>query len=376
MALSLKNIPRGPVIVGVCVLGAVLAALAGYGLLGGRTKAPSSSAKSLTPRNIESTVGGTGSANYNQMLEEHNRQEARKAADRGLSHVSTIVGDDRRDVAEEKPPVVEEKPKAAPQPTAPRRQPQPAKKEDENKAMLADLRGMMNKKSNGRDNLPVTAYYPEGQAAQASGIQGDGTAKAPVAASPADAGGAFAALGSSLKVGDMLYAVNTVAINSDIPSPIVVKVVQGRFRGSKIIGGFQRHQESLLISFNQLITASGEALAIEAVAIDPQTSSAAIADEVDTHFFSRWGSLVAASFIEGFGSAMTNRNTRVQSNGDIMMQETNKSYGDVALEAMGKVGQRAATQVERNFDRPPTVYVKVGEPFGVLIMGIGKQNGL
>lgn len=363
MAISLKNVPRGFLIVGSCLLVAVAVAFLGYAVLGPQKAAPGSSTKGLTPKNVEGAVGGAGSSNYNQMLEEYNRQQAQQAEAKGQSHFSTIVGEDRQEV-EEKPPVVAARPKTA-QPTVPaarsREQAQQAQAQD--KAMMADLKSLAGKRGNNRDNLPVVTYIaappqispPAGGAAQAS---------------PETAVQAVAKPGG-LKVGDMLYAVNMVAVNSDLPSPIVARVVQGELRGAKVMGSFQRHQESLLISFHQLVKPSGEIVGLSAVAIDPQTSTAAIANEVNTHFFSRWGSLIASSFIEGFGSAMTNRNTRVQSNGDIMMQETNKSYADVSLEALGKVGQRTASQVERNFDRPPTVHVKVGEPFGVLILGLG-----
>jgi hypothetical protein len=215
------------------------------------------------------------------------------------------------------------------------------------------------------DKTPlVVNYVPEEKATEVAAEPG----AAPVILTRGEA----AAL-RSVKPGDLLYAVNELGINTDAPSPVMATVAMGPLKGAKAIGGFQRHDEQVVLAFSKLVLPTGEQLNMEAVAVDPATSSAAVASKVNTHFFSRWGSLIAASFLEGFGEALSDRNTQVYTTGDVVVQSSpNKSYRDISMEAMGKVGGRMANQVERGFDRPPTVYVGAGEPLGLLVLSLGK----
>ena len=124
----------------------------------------------------------------------------------------------------------------------------------------------------------------------------------------------------------------------------------------------------------------GEDVQIEGYAIDPATSEASVASNVDTHFFSRWGGLVASAFLEGLSTAK--RYSGSQStvygnygggyNGDTTDQMVWNTYSpaDQAWIAAGKVGEKAGKIFERNFERPPTVYLESGTPVGILILNV------
>lgn len=105
------------------------------------------------------------------------------------------------------------------------------------------------------------------------------------------------------------------------------------------------------------------------------TSEASVASSVDTHFFSRWGGLVASAFLEGLGTAK--RYSGAQSTiygygNDVTDQMVWNTYSvsDQAWIAAGKVGEKAGKIFERNFDRPPTVRLESGTPVGVLVMNV------
>jgi type IV secretory pathway VirB10-like protein len=127
------------------------------------------------------------------------------------------------------------------------------------------------------------------------------------------------------------------------------------------------------MSFNRVVNLSGgRALNVEALAIDPRTNSPVIPGDVDRHFLERWGALMASSFLDGFGQALSRRGTTVSVYGDVLVQnqDDGPSLTEISLEALGQVGRRAAGQLERNFDRPPTVTVPAGTPVGVFVVDV------
>jgi hypothetical protein len=177
------------------------------------------------------------------------------------------------------------------------------------------------------------------------------------------------------EIGSLLYAVTTLAVNSDLPTPVAAKVVGGAYKGARLLGAFQLQGGLLSITFNQIIYPDGRAVGIQAVAVDARTSSPAINGRVDNHFLERWGALMAASFLEGFGQAMSNRGTTVHAYGDVVVADRGHvSTEDVSLEALGRVGSRASSQLEKGFDRPPTVSVPAGSPIGVLVVGLAENT--
>jgi intracellular multiplication protein IcmE len=158
-------------------------------------------------------------------------------------------------------------------------------------------------------------------------------------------------------------------VNSDVDSPVLAKVVLGAFKGARLIGAFKRDGRILSMAFESMVLPGGRKIALKAVAVSPRDNSPAIPASVDGHLLERWGGLMAASFLEGLGEAMRGRGTTVRSQGDLLVAEREgASAGDLSIEALGRVGGRAAAQLEKGFDRPPTVTVKAGTAIGVLIV--------
>jgi intracellular multiplication protein IcmE len=171
--------------------------------------------------------------------------------------------------------------------------------------------------------------------------------------------------------GDILFAVTDTALNSDLPTPVSATVVEGPMKGAKAIGSFRLGGDDMVLEFSRMTAPDGRSMDMEAFAVDPSTAGAAVRSRKDTHFWSRWGSLLAASFIEGLGSAVSKRNTRVYTTrGFAVEEQLGRSMGDAALEALGKAGGKAAGLIERGFDRPTTVKVRAGESIAILITGI------
>jgi intracellular multiplication protein IcmE len=178
---------------------------------------------------------------------------------------------------------------------------------------------------------------------------------------------------SPLRVGHIYYAVNLLAANSDQPgTPILAEVVAGPMTGARFIGGFKTENNRLLLEFSEVVV-HGNVWKIAAFGVDPSTAQPSLASSVDYHYLARWGGLVAASFLEGFGRA-------VQQSGTTMTQFAGGNgistvYSSPSLNtkaeteiAIGKVGQKLGQQLDRGINRPATVYLRKGVALGVLVL--------
>lgn len=106
------------------------------------------------------------------------------------------------------------------------------------------------------------------------------------------------------KAGDILVATIDTAVNSDQPNtPVMATIATGRFKNAKLLGSFTRVDDRVIIQFNTLSAKDLlQSVSINAYAIDQNTAQTALATNVDHHYLLRYGSLFAASFLQGFGT--------------------------------------------------------------------------
>ncbi len=308
---------------------------------------------------IDGSAGGVGSAEYNNTLKEHDRQKAEEALHAGESFMPTPVGQQRPIVAkkEDTPPPP---PPVAPVRTAPVTPP----KTDNAllKRMMDDLSKLDTRLTSatvGTGQIIYTREFPEEVAQTPEITQAIATASTPTL---------------TLKTGDMLYAIVDIGVNSDVPSAVMATVATGTYKNMRLIGSFQRFEERLVLTFSRAILASGQSVQLEAYAVDPRTTEASVASSVDTHFFSRWGGLIASSFLAGLGEATQmsgaeSTTTYPYSTSSNILFNT-YSLEEQMLIAAGSVGEKASEVFEKNFDRVPTVYLESGSAIGVLILNV------
>ncbi len=346
----------------VIVVGIILASL----MLFAPNRMPSES-RMTSPKNDAIQGGANIDANasseeYNRKLQEHDSQQASAALKAGESFVPTPAGQrkpplQRKEDAPPSPPPVEQVR------TAPVQAPRANQSSNEmKKRMLEDLAALDSKLTTVSVSTGNIAYIREAESL------------VPTEKTNTAAQSSTATLTTGLKAGDILYAIIDTGVNSDVPSAVMATVATGKYKDARLLGSFQRFEERLVLTFTRAILPDGQSFQLEAYAIDPKTTEASVASSVDTHFFSRWGGLVASAFLEGladaklysgaestvYGSSLT---------GDQMLWNT-YSPADQAWIAAGKVGEKAGKIFESNFDRVPTVYLKSGSPVGVLILNI------
>lgn len=124
-----------------------------------------------------------------------------------------------------------------------------------------------------------------------------------------------------IKAGTILYASLDTAVNSDEPGPVMGTIVQGDYKGAKIVGALQSAQstdnrpEKIILSFTTLSPLDAPAsLSISAVAVDPDSARTALASDVDHHYLLRYGTLLASSFATGYAKVISSQGSSTISN--------------------------------------------------------------
>ena len=195
-------------------------------------------------------------------------------------------------------------------------------------------------------------------------------------------GGASVGLsGQMIKAGSILYGVLETGIDSDESSPVLARIVEGDLKGARLVGGFTKAKEHVVIKFNRIsIPGVEKSVPISMYAIDQNTARTALASHVDHHYLLRYGGLFATSFLSGFGAAITtsgatiiNNNTAgggaTTTNSDAIQVITKElSPFGLVVSALGKVGTQMSSAIAPLQNTAPTVYVRSGAGVGLLLI--------
>lgn len=172
-------------------------------------------------------------------------------------------------------------------------------------------------------------------------------------------------------VGSMVYAFFDAGVNSDYPGMVRAKIAGGPLDGALLTGKTTVPFASVTYMPRDKIQAKFDRMVykritytVDAVGLDSATATDYIEASVDNHYFTRWGGLVGATFLKGFGQAVstnkTSNNVDQYGNAAVFNQALT-STGDQAKAALGEVGNELSTIAKSYFDRPPTVTKEQGE---------------
>jgi intracellular multiplication protein IcmE len=250
---------------------------------------------------------------------------------------------------------------------------------------LAQVESSMVSQANSLFNTwtpPATQQYVAGEPPKEAAVPVTGTGAATAAAAataepvlkgvpvpPAGVGEAEIPC-AYVKGGDIMMAVLDSTVNSDENSPVMATIVSGKLRGAKLIGQFTLLKKKVLINFNKMnMPGKPASIGINAVAIDPCSAQTALADCVNNHYWLRYGTLFASSFLSGLADAISQQGSQTSTGaGGILVTHDPLSTGQTIAVALGAVGSQYASVLGSNFTRPPSVYVYQGDSIGVLFM--------
>ena len=175
----------------------------------------------------------------------------------------------------------------------------------------------------------------------------------------------------AVKAGTIMYAVLLTSINSDEPGPVLAEIVQGKFKGARLMGTLSNQGQKVLLSFNTLtLPKLSESVAINTVAIDESTARTALSSDTNNHYWLRYGTLFASAFLQGYGQSFLNYGNAYS--GAIVINPSNQpidlSPRQRIFVGLGQVGQQYSAVLRNVFNTPPTVKVFSGTPMGILFL--------
>ncbi len=120
--------------------------------------------------------------------------------------------------------------------------------------------------------------------------------------------------------GEIAFARTTLPIDSDVPGPIRIKLLNSRAKGSVGFGKMELIQQApgVALTLTSVIH-DGKQIPVKAWALSPDTEKSLFDNEVDHHYIQRFGGLFAGLFMSGFLESLTDTDVTT-SNG-----ETNSS---------------------------------------------------
>jgi intracellular multiplication protein IcmE len=173
-----------------------------------------------------------------------------------------------------------------------------------------------------------------------------------------------------IPAGEIIFAQTLTEANSDNPGPVLAQIAVGPLRGARLLGSFQTREEVLTLEFKTLVV-DGVSYGINAVALDPDTTLPGLATDVDHRYLQRIALPMAASFIEGLSSAISDSGrTTVTITGETVAEETNptKTKEQVAsgIEEAGAEARDILDDIAG--DTETLIVVATGTPFGLLFL--------
>lgn len=173
-----------------------------------------------------------------------------------------------------------------------------------------------------------------------------------------------------LPAGRILLAVTELEANSDYPNVVVARIVGGRLNGSKLLGGLTRQYDRMAITFSVLVLPNGEDLPVQAIAIDPKTSNAALGHEVDYHTISRLAATFTQSILMGAGETakqVANAYEQQGTGDNVVITRVVEASGKmVVLNSAGALAESAGNLFDRAANRAVTVRVPAQTELGVI----------
>lgn len=178
-----------------------------------------------------------------------------------------------------------------------------------------------------------------------------------------------------IKTGSIIPALLITQINSDLPGDIVAQVsqnvfdsVSGRYllvpQGTKLFGSYDSGvafgQDRLLVVWSRLIYPNGTTIDLGGMAAVDKAGMAGLADQVNHHYIRTFGAALLTSLFTA-GLQLSQPQPAAGDNRALTSQQ-------VAAGAVGQqMGQLGMEIAKRNLRIQPTIEVRRGHPFSVMV---------
>ncbi len=170
------------------------------------------------------------------------------------------------------------------------------------------------------------------------------------------------------RAGSMVMATTDIALNSDVGGPAALTIHNGKLRGSRLIGSFERRDKWLRLEFSRLVTPD-ETLSVSAIGLDLDTTLNAVSGKVNHHTMYRYGWWGFGTVLSAIGKASAaNADSTVIANDSLITESTTRDSKREMRMALGYLGEGLGSIMQDRLNREITVSLKVGEEVGVFFM--------
>lgn len=213
--------------------------------------------------------------------------------------------------------------------------------------------------------MTLIRYAREGQQEAApTGESGGAEAIEPGGGSGAPGGGEVL-----VPAGRMVYAAAKVGVDSELPLPVLVEVLERPLVGALLRGEFQQVRDRMLVRFTRLSDERrGLELAVNAYAVGLECECAAVDGEIDRHWFSRVILPAAFGFAQEYLAAAAQPQVTVSVDGQVISQRHESAGRErVARGVAGALGQGGEVVFE-SLPRRSTLRLPRGTEFAVVFV--------
>lgn len=174
--------------------------------------------------------------------------------------------------------------------------------------------------------------------------------------------------------GTILYAQMITEANTDAPGPVLAQIVSGPLNGSRILGEFKTQEEFLTLNFKTVVI-DGVGHPVNAVALDPDTTLPGMATDVNHRYLKRIVLPMAASFVEGMASAISESGTTsITINGSTggsatSVDNADKTNQQEVASGIEEAGSKLSELISEEADKTRVlIRVERGTPMGILFL--------
>jgi len=183
----------------------------------------------------------------------------------------------------------------------------------------------------------------------------------------------------TIHTGNVIPAILTTGINSDIPGVITAQVsrnvydsASGRYllipQGSKLFGsyasGVQYGQKRLGVQWHRVIFPNGQSLTLDAMPGTTGAGYGGLKDKVNNHYAKIFGGAILMSLITAtttYALDKDNNNSSSESDNKSVSQSLNESFAR-------EFGQVTAQQIQRSMNISPTLEIRPGYRLNVMVV--------
>jgi len=179
---------------------------------------------------------------------------------------------------------------------------------------------------------------------------------------------------NEIAAGTIIPAVMLTGINSQLPGTIVAQVRQNVFdtfdfqrllipQGSRLIGRYSsdvsQGQQRVLVAWDEMIFPNGSRIALGGMQATDPIGASGMRDEVHTHFWRIWGNALMVSLLGVAAQQSQPQNANTNQAPGTSQQATGA--------AMESLNETASEILQRNLNMAPTLVIRPGYTFNVLV---------